>query len=243
VGGLRERAMAGFLDKKPAFRIAGDRGLLVEYGDAVDPVVNRKVRSVAAALDREPLEGVVEYVPAYRSLLLVYDPLRTDPSTLEKEMRSLEGRLAGIETPPAGTVQIPVCYGGEFGPDISIVAESHNMTVDEVVRIHSRPDYQVYMIGFTPGFPFLGGLDERLHTPRRETPRTLVPAGSVGIANAQTGVYPVDSPGGWRLIGRTPLKLFDPEREEPFLVRAGDVLRFQPVTRSEYFRLAGEGGA
>jgi KipI family sensor histidine kinase inhibitor len=149
--------------------------------------------------------------------------------------------LADIEIPSAETIEIPVCYGGDFGPDIEFVAQTHDLTVEEVIRIHSEPEYPIYMIGFTPGFPFLGGLPEKLHTPRLETPRTVVPAGSVGIANAQTGIYPIDSPGGWQLIGKTPLKLFDLQRSNPILLKAGDALKFKPITIYEYHRLKGEG--
>lgn len=234
--------MSSCLYEKARFRIAGDRGLLVEYGDAIDPAINRKVRSMAIAMSKETPEGIVEFIPTYRSLIIIYDPSVTNPSQLQEALLSLEGRLADIEIEPPETVEIPVCYGEEFGPDIEFVARSHDLTVQEVIRIHSELTYQIYMVGFTPGFPFLGGLPEQLHTPRLETPRALVPAGSVGIANDQTGIYPVDSPGGWQLIGRTPLKLFDLERTNPFLLKAGDRLKFKPISPDEYSRLVGGGG-
>lgn len=234
--------MGGCLYDKARFRIAGDRGLLVEYGDAIDPAINRKVRSMTVAMSKETPEGIVEFIPTYRSLIIIYDPSVTIPSQLQEALLSLEERLADIEIEPPETVEIPVCYGGEFAPDIEFVARSHNLTVEEVIGIHSEPKYQIYMIGFTPGFPFLGGLPEQLHTPRLETPRALVPAGSVGIANDQTGIYPVDSPGGWQLIGRTPLKLFDLERTNPFLLKAGDRLKFKPISPDEYARLVEAGG-
>jgi inhibitor of KinA len=238
-GNRRQKRMENGVYEKPFFRIAGDRGLLVEYGDVIDPSINRKVRSVTIALGRENLMGVIELIPTYRSLVILYDPARTNPARLRADVLSVEGRLAQIEIPPPETVEIPVCYGGKMGPDIEFVARSHGLTVEEVIRIHSEPVYQVYMIGFTPGFPFLGVLPEILHTPRLETPRKLVPAGSVGIANDQTGVYPIDSPGGWRLIGRTPLKLFDVQRENPFLLKAGDSLRFRPMSADEFRLLSG----
>jgi len=137
-------------------------------------------------------------------------------------------------------VEIPVCYGGEFGPDIQFVAEHNSITTDDVVRIHSGAEYQIYMIGFTPGFPFLGGLPKKLHTPRLETPRSFVPKGSVGIANNQTGIYPLASPGGWQLIGKTPLKLFTPERSNPFIYKTGDRIKFKPISAEDYIRLAEE---
>jgi len=232
----------GGLFQKARLRLVGDRGLLVEYGQAIDPEINRKVRAMALAVERAGLAGLIEIVPTYRSLLLVYDPLAIDPDSLAAGLAGLEERLDRIEIPPPGLVELPVCYGGQMGPDLEFVARHNRISPEEVVRLHSGPDYQIYMIGFTPGFPFLGGLPEALSTPRLETPRTLVPAGSVGIANNQTGVYPIDSPGGWRLIGRTPLRLFDPERSEPFLYQAGDRLRFRPISPEEYRALA-QGGA
>ena len=226
------------LYERARFRIAGDRGLLVEYGDAIDPAINRKVRAMAIALGQQTPQGVVEIIPTYRSLLILYDPFLTNPPQLEEALLRLEERLSETEIPPPKTVEIPVCYGGEFGPDLEFVAQSHGLSPEEVIRLHSEPVYQVYMIGFTPGFPFLGGLPKILHTPRRETPRTRVPAGSVGIANDQTGIYPIESPGGWQLIGRTPLKIFDPKRSNPFLLKAGDLLKFKPISPDEYRRLA-----
>jgi KipI family sensor histidine kinase inhibitor len=222
--------MQGGLFEMASFRIAGDRGLLVEYGDGIDPEVNAKVRSMAIVMEQNTPEGVIETIPTYRSLLLVYDPSITNPAKLQKELKTLEERLAEIKIPPPDTVEIPVCYGGEFGPDIKYVAETHNLTVEQVIELHSGSEYLIYMVGFTPGFPFLGGLSEKLYTPRLETPRTLVPEGSVGIANNQTG-------GGWRLIGRTPVTLFSPWRPNPFLYQAGDRIKFKPISPQEYDRM------
>lgn len=227
----------GLLDI-PRYRIAGDRGLLVEYGDRIDLAINRKVRSMAVLLDQSPPKGIIEVIPTYRSLLIVYDPVVTEPKTIQTGLEILEERLADIEIPPPQTVEIPVCYGGEFGPDIGFVAESHDLTEGAVIDIHSAAEYPIYMIGFTPGFPFLGGLSKRLHTPRLESPRTHVPAGSVGIANNQTGIYPVASPGGWQLIGRTPLNLFDPSRKNPFLYNTGDRIRFVPISIEAYQQMS-----
>jgi len=225
------------LFEKARFRTAGDRGLLVEYGDIIDPDVNNKVRSMTMVMEQSSPEGVTEVIPTYRSLLIVYDPSITHPAELQKTLKTLEARLDDIKIPPPDTVEIPVCYGGEFGPDIAVVAQTHNLTVAEVIELHCRPEYLIYMVGFTPGFPFLGGLSEKLHTPRLETPRTFVPEGSVGIANNQTGIYPVASPGGWRLIGRTPVKLFAPGRRNPFLYQAGDRIKFSPISSQEYARI------
>jgi len=230
--------MENHVFEKPNFRIAGDCGLLVEYGETIDPAVNRKVRSMAVALAENLPTGVIEIIPSYRSILITYDPVVTRPSALEKALVHLEARLHEIEIPPPNVVEIPVCYSGEFGPDIEHVADTHQLTVEEVIQIHSEPEYLIYMVGFTPGFPFLGGLPEVLHTPRLETPRTSVPKGSVGIANGQTGVYPIASPGGWQLIGRTPVNLFAPERTNPILYQAGDSIRFKPISHRDYQRLS-----
>jgi len=235
--------MPALLYEKTQFRTAGDRGLLVEYGEGIAPEVNRKVRAMAMVLDRHPVEGLVAIVPTYRALLIQYDPLTTGVTVLKQALLGLEERLASIAIPPPRTVEIPVCYGGDCGPDIEFVAATHGLGVDEVIRLHSTPAYPIYMIGFTPGFPFLGGLPEVLHTPRLETPRTHVPEGSVGIANAQTGIYPVASPGGWQLIGRTPLKLFEPAKKNPFLYQAGDCIRFVPISPERYATLVAERGA
>lgn len=228
--------------EKPFFRIAGDRGLLVEYGDAIHPEIHLKVRSMTIALEKAGPAGVIEVIPTYRSIIVIYDPSATNASRLKESVLFLEERLAQIEIPPPKTVEIPVCYGGELGPDMEFVAKAHHLTPKDVIRLHSEPEYQVYMIGFTPGFPFLGGLRRELHTPRLETPRTRVPAGSVGIANAQTGIYSIDSPGGWQLIGRTPLKVFDPQRQNPFLLQAGDLLKFKPISLEAYQGMAEGGG-
>lgn len=234
--------MESGLFEKPVFRMAGDRGLLVEFGGSIDPEINQKVRAMSLALEQAMPDGVEEIIPTYRSLLIVYDPEKIRPVQLEKMIEHTEQHLDEIRIPPPKVVEIPVCYGGEFGPDIDHVAKIHDLTVEDVIRIHSEPEYRIYMVGFTPGFPFLGGLSEKLHTPRLESPRTKVPQGSVGIANNQTGVYPIASPGGWQLIGRTPLRLFAPERENPILYQAGDLLRFKPISMSEYRRLEKEEG-
>ena len=232
--------MPASLFEKAHFRTAGDRGLLVEYGDVIDPEVNNKVRSMAIVMEDNTPEGVTEIIPTYRSLLIIYNPSITHPAKIQKILSTLEARLDEIKIPPPRTVEIPVCYGGEFGPDIDTVADTNNLAVAQVIELHCEAEYLIYMVGFTPGFPFLGGLSEKLYTPRLETPRTLVPEGSVGIANNQTGIYPVASPGGWQLIGRTPVKLFAPWRQNPFLYQAGDRIKFNPISAEEYTRLAKE---
>jgi len=229
--------MAATIYKQARFRLSGDRALLVEYGDGIDPVVNEKVRAVTALLKKNLPAGVEAVVPAYRSLSILYDPLTTNPARLAEILHALEADSQAAGIAEAKVVPIPVCYGGGFGPDIGVVTEHTGLREDEIVAIHASVDYPIYMIGFTPGFCYLGGLDRRLQTPRRKTPRTNLPVGSVGVAESQTGMYPVDSPGGWQIIGRTPLRLFAPARENPFLYEAGDRIRFVPITEAEFGRL------
>jgi len=218
----------------PRFLPAGDRGLVVEFGDTIDPAVNRRVRDLFLALSATPVPAIVELVPTYRSLLVEFDPLRLAPAALIGMVEDAMSRLAQVPAPAPRTLDVPTAYGGDFGPDLSFVASHNGLTEDEVIRIHSGTSYLVYMMGFSPGFPYLGGMSERIATPRLKTPRTAIPAGSVGIAQAQTGIYPVESPGGWQLIGRTPVRLFDAERQPPVLVEAGDYVRFVPISHDEY---------
>lgn len=222
------------MEKWPRFLPTGDLGLLVEFGDKIDPEINQKVRKMFMTLEKVAIDGVTEAVPTYRSILIFYDPSKTSFERLQQEILSIEKRLGEVTIPPPETVEIPVLYGGEYGPDLDFVAQHNRLTPEEVIEIHATESYLIYMLGFTPGFPFLGGLSERLFTPRLKTPRALVPAGSVGIANDQTGIYPIDSPGGWQLIGRTPVKLYNPSHENPFLLKAGNYLKFRRITEAEY---------
>jgi inhibitor of KinA len=216
---------------------AGDAALVVRFGDAIDPAVNDRVLAALAALDRAPLPAVIDLVPGYASLMVVYDPAVADAAEVEAWAA---GALAAA--PLASTsreVEIPVLYDPRVAPDLEPLAREKGMSVDGLVALHAAGRYRCYLLGFRPGFPFLGGLDRRLHSSRLATPRVRVPAGAVGIGGQQTGVYPVASPGGWRLIGRTPLRLFDPARAEPFLVRAGDTVVFAPIAEATYRRLGG----
>ncbi|ACN17710.1 putative allophanate hydrolase subunit 1 [Desulforapulum autotrophicum HRM2] len=218
----------------PIFRIAGDRGLLMEFGDAVDPDINHRIRAMAMAIDGKPPRGIVEVIPTYCAIIVVYDPCHTDPATLTPILSAMDKALETMEIPEPETTVLPVCYHPALGPDLEDLAKRHNLTVDEVIRIHTEPLYPIYMIGFTPGFPYLGGLSEKLYTPRLDSPRKKVPAGSVGIANNQTGIYPIESPGGWQLIGRCPIKLFNPQKKNPILLKAGNLLKFKAIDLDEY---------
>lgn len=217
---------------------AGDRALLVQLGDRIDPALHDRVLRLYASLQAEPPPGVEEVVPGYASVLVYYDPLATRPAALAGQLRRRLEALPALPLPPAALVELPVCYGGEFGPDLPEVARRTGLAPEEVVRRHAAPTYRVYCLGFLPGFAYLGGLDPLLAVPRRDTPRVRVPAGAVGIGGRQTGVYPVASPGGWHLIGRTPARLYLPERTPPCLLRPGDRVRFVPVSPEEFHALA-----
>jgi len=220
----------------PAFRIMGDRAFLVELGDQISPSINEKVRELFLKLDRRPLEGVVELVPSYRSLMVVYDPLRTGLDRLREEILDLHQATDPSLVPEPKTLAVPVVYGSEFGPDLEWVADFHKISQEQVIRLHSGTTYRVYMIGFTPGYPYLGELPQDLATPRRETPRTAVPQGSVAIAQRQTGIYPVQSPGGWHILGWTPIKLFDANQWPPTPLEMGDRVRFFPIQKEDIHR-------
>ena len=211
----------------------GDRAILVELGNEISPEVHRRVRELDIALMNHPIEGIVDAVPTYKSLLIIYDPLRLNIVTLQHLMEGLRKKSRGIQIPKPKTMEIPVVYGGEYGPDLEWVANYHKLAPDEVIRLHTGTTYQVYMIGFTPGHPYIATLPEALITPRRQTPRTNVPRGSVAIGMNQTVIYPVESPGGLQIIGRTPLELFNPDNSPPTLLRIGDLVRFVPIKEEE----------
>ncbi len=204
----------------------GDSSILVRFGDGIDLATNLRVHALDARLRVRPPSGVLETAPAYATLLVHYDPLVV---TYAEVARWLEGeidRAGEVAARKPRRLEVPVQYGGEHGPDLAFVAAYHRTTPAEIVRLHTGSDYTVFMMGFTPGFPYMGKLDDGLATPRLETPRTRVPAGSVGIAGAQTGIYPIESPGGWRIIGHTSLPLFDFSAAEPFALAPGDGVRF-----------------
>jgi KipI family sensor histidine kinase inhibitor len=220
--------------KEPRFLPGGDKSLFVEFGDTIDPDLNRKVRLLMLAVQKARLPGVIETIPTYRSLLVYYEPLQIEPGELKKTLHSLSQQLEEDESSSPKITEIPTIYGGEYGPDLPFVAEHSSLNMEEVIQIHSNTPYLIYMLGFTPGYPYLGGMSPRIATPRLDTPRLNIIAGSVGIAETQTGIYPSDSPGGWRIIGRTPLKLFDPNQEPPSLLQAGNYLTFTSITSEQF---------
>jgi len=212
----------------------GDSALLISFEEVIDEETNDRVHALAGAIEKAGFEWLVEVVPAYSSLAVIYDPKLMD---FEGVKRAIQGLEFSAERFEGRLVEIPVLYGGEHGPDLEFVAEYNGLTPEEVIEIHSRPIYRVYFLGFLPGFAYLGGMDERIATPRLEKPRLKVPAGSVGIAGKQTGWYAIESPGGWRIIGRTPLRLFNPSKEQSTLVQPGDRVKFVPIGEDEFEEL------
>lgn len=217
---------------------ASDSSLLVEFGSVIDPKLHRRVLNLFHALQAERDSRIRNLHPAYASLLIDFDPLQLSHEDLEAQTLAWCEREKVAQEENPRVLVIPVCYDAEFGPDLADVAEHNALTLDDVIRLYTEPEYLVYFLGFSPGFAYLSGLAPRLRTPRLATPRTRVPAGSVGIAGNQTGVYPIDSPGGWRLIGRTPLRMFDAGATPPTRLQAGDAIRFVSISRAEFERLA-----
>ncbi len=223
----------------------GDHALTIEWEDTADLANHRKVLALCRVLAAKKIAGIRDIIPAYSTVTVVYDTvaLLKNPSPITVYERMCENILSVVsggemmEAPTSRQVSIPVCYDLSLAPDLLSLAESHGLTTDEVIHLHTARTYRVYMIGFLPGFAYMGTVDEKLVTPRKQSPRTLVPAGSVGIAGIQTGIYPYDSPGGWQLIGRTPMQMFDTGREQPSLLQPGEEVRFQSITLTEYHQM------
>ena len=223
---------------KPTISPVGDCAISIDFGQVIDPKINRHIRQIIEQIKDLQLDGIIELVPTYCALLVQYDAMVYSYSDI---CRILEPTLQESVTDSANElvtiVEIPTVYGGEFGPDLGFVASHNHISEDEVVSIHSGTDYLVYMLGFIPGFTYLGGMDPRIATPRLSSPRTLIPAGSVGIAGEQTGTYPSDSPGGWQIIGRTPVTMYDMSKKQAALLRAGDYVRYVPIDENEFHKI------
>jgi len=226
----------------------GDTALILELGTVIDESTHRRVQATWQTLRAAPLPAVKELVPAYTTVSVLYDPVTAVQAGAPAGgiVEWLGGVIRQrIKSPPKmekaspRTVEIPVCYGGEFGPDLGVVARHAKLSPEEVIARHSKPEYLVYLIGFAPGFPYMGGLPRELNTPRHAKPRMAVTPGSVGIAGNQTGIYPLGTPGGWNLVGRTPLRLFTPEKDPPVLLGAGDRVKFRGISSGEFARLEG----
>ncbi|MFT8322268.1 MAG: 5-oxoprolinase subunit PxpB [Bacillus sp. (in: firmicutes)] len=220
----------------------GDSAVIIEFGSGINKKIHREIQQVMTLLDKNAPKWIKEYVPAFTTLSIFYDVYQVSAYCTRllpydfvcQHIIILLDEIESDKEITSRTVEIPVCYGGEFGPDLLTVAQVNGLTGEEVVQIHSSSDYLVYMIGFAPGFPYIGGMSEKIAMPRRKSPRLKIPARSVGIAGMQTGIYPVETPGGWQLIGRTPLTLFRPDKANPSLLKAGDKIKFKPISLEEY---------
>jgi KipI family sensor histidine kinase inhibitor len=218
----------------PRVEAASDHSLLVSWGASIDTGAHERVRGLFLGLRETLPAGVLNLHPAYASLLVDFDPLRAVAFELAEEIRRRLGAVSVTASAPARLIDVPVCYGGELGPDLEAVAEHCGLSAGGVIERHAAAEYLVAFLGFSPGFPYLSGLDPALATPRLAAPRTHVPGGSVAIGGAQAGIYPAASPGGWRIIGRTPLRLFDAHRDPPALLQMGDRVRFRPAPLEEF---------
>jgi inhibitor of KinA len=218
----------------PRFATLSDRALIVHLGDQIDTPTFQAIRALGRQLEATPPAGMIEFVPAFTTVAIYYDPQRSSEAELTLQVSNLVITADISPEPQSRVVEIPVCYGGEFGSDLEFVAKHAKLTPQEVIEIHAAADYLVHMIGFAPGFPYLGGMSSKIAAPRRSSPRLKIPAGSVGIAGDQTGIYPLETPGGWQLIGRTPAALFRPEQEPPTLLQAGDIVRFRSITPEQF---------
>lgn len=217
---------------------------LIEFGNEINEDINRKVRIFCSYINDHPFNGMIEYIPAFSSVSIIYNPLSINSLSPFQIVKSiLEDILSKLDFSSKDyehIVEIPVCYDTKFAQDIEYVAEINNITVGDVIKIHCEGRYLVYMIGFAPGFPYLGGMSEKIAAPRRESPRIAIPSGSVGIAGLQTGVYPIETPGGWQIIGRTPLKLFNLHRNPQSLLKSGDIVKFYSISYEKYMQLKEE---
>jgi len=221
----------------PRFLNCGDTALTIEVGNEICPEINKKIISIYEFLKESKVRGIEEVLPTYCSLTVFYDPIQCDIGALIEAVKNNYSNLTSKNEIEEKIIEIPVFYGGEYGPDLERVCNHNNLTTKEVINIHCRGEYLVYMLGFTPGFPYLGGMSDKISTPRLEVPRKKIPEGAVGIAGTQTGIYPLESPGGWNIIGQTPLKLFNSTSSSPTLLKAGDYVKFKPISEEEFIEL------
>lgn len=223
------------MENSVRFLFSGDSALVIEFGNEISVDINKKIRKMMDDIKKENIDGIVELVPTYCSLLINYDVLKIDYNTLVEKLKTfLNNDLETAEGEEVTLIEIPTLYNDEVGPDLSYVAEHNKLSKEEVIKIHTGTDYLVYMLGFMPGFTYLGGMSEKIATPRLESPRLQIYPGSVGIAGKQTGMYPSMSPGGWRIIGRTPLKLYNPDSDTPVYISSGDYVRYVSISEDEY---------
>lgn len=220
-----------------------EQAIMIVFGKEISEATLNKIQAVASFLETNPFPWLIEYVPAFTTITIYYDPIKVLSISSAGKLpydfvyEQIDNSIKGItltEENKARVVSIPVCYGDQYGPDLEFVAKYNHLTSEEVIEIHSGSEYTVYMIGFSPGFPYLGGLSNKIYTPRKCSPRQRIPAGSVGIAGKQTGVYPIETPGGWQIIGQTPITLFQPNSSPPSLLQTGDKIKFFPISHEEF---------
>jgi len=222
---------------KTRYLTAGDKAIVLEFGNEISRELNLLVRKMHYGVSKENIEGIEEIIPTYRSLIVYYAPQKVKYTDLVQQLKELEKSVTEITLPAVHITEIPVLYGGEYGPDLEFVAQHNKLSVKEVINIHSEKEYFIYMLGFSPGFPYFGGMSDKIAAPRLEKPRLKVSEGSVGIAGKQTGIYPIESPGGWQIIGRIPIKLYDPKKEFPFLLKSGDYVKFYPINQEQFKKI------
>ena len=224
------------IENIPNIYQAGDQAVIVVFEETISPEINLQVHSLKTTIENYGFEEIIELVPGYASLLVGYDANLVSSEEIRAKILGILSNGIDLKISSDRVIEIPVLYGGKHGPDLDEIADKANIQTDDLIQMHSAEEYLVYMIAFTPGFPYLGGLNKKLEAKRLATARTKVPAGSVGIAGLQTGIYPIESSGGWRLIGRTPLRLFDPYIDSPFLLAPGDYVKFKPIDGSDEFQ-------
>lgn len=220
--------------QKTRYLTAGDKAIVLEFGNEISRELNLLVKKMHYGVSKGNIEGIEEIIPTYRSLMVYYNPQKVKYTDLVQRFNELEKSITEITLPTAHVTEIPVLYGGKHGPDLEYVAQFNQFSAKEVINIHTKKEYFIYMLGFSPGFPYLGGMSDKIAAPRLEKPRLKVSEGSVGIAGKQTGIYPIESPGGWQIIGRTPVKLYDPKKEPPFLLKSGDYIKFNPINQEKF---------
>lgn len=215
----------------------GDLAVRISFGNSIKEETNGRIRQFILKLEKERIPGIIEWVPAYTSVTIYYEPEQTSYETMKRKLEIVNQAQEESHLTQPSVYEIPACYGGEFGPDLPYVAEYHGLSEQEVINLHADREYLIHMMGFMPGFPYLGGMPDEIAVPRLEQPRFSVLPGSIGIGGSQTGIYPADVPSGWRIIGATPIRLYKPEKEEPFLLSAGNYIKFVPIDQEEYLKI------